>query len=119
MVPIELSVQKKAFIEQFKCRSAWAALRMQGNPIVDSELAYEMSSNEKEFEKMAEEEWETEAIPRLKSGTPIPMSSFSWHDFTYWMAEHFGHVLTDELLEELRQLVAPEQDESNENKPIF
>jgi hypothetical protein len=52
----------------------------------------------------------------LKSGTPIPISSFSWHDFTNWMSDHFGRVLTDELLEELRHLVAPEQDESDENK---
>lgn len=65
---------------------------------------------------MAEKEWETEALPMLKSGTPIPISSFSWHDFTNWMSDHFGRVLTDELLEELRHLVAPEQDESDENK---
>jgi hypothetical protein len=56
MNPTELSIRKKAFIEQSKSKHAWAVLSMFGNPIFDSQLDHDLGSNENEFEKMAEKE---------------------------------------------------------------
>lgn len=103
----ELLVKEKEFIEQFKCKRIWSALSMMNNCVLDAELVSGLGLQEGVFEKMAKKKWKKKVLPKLKSGAPTPTSSVKWHDITVWLDNHVGHELTEELIEELRQLVIP------------
>jgi hypothetical protein len=109
MNPDELLVKEKEFIEQFKCKCIWSALSMMNNCVLDAELysGFGLQVQEGVFKKMAKKEWKKEVLPKLKSGIQTPTSSVKWHDITEWLTKHVGHELTEELIEELRQLVIP------------
>lgn len=107
MNPDELSVKEKEFIEQFKCQRIWSALSMMNNCVLHAELVSGLGLQEDEFEKMAKKKWKKKVLPKLKSGIQTPTSSVKRQDITEWLTKHVGHELTEELIEELRQLVIP------------